>query len=147
VPVTIASERGLIEVMTMEFVEIAEDVSREDVLANRAGVEKLDEAIAFLKDTLADGDWHDSAGLVTLAGAQKISERTLRRAALEGLQVEHERRGFPSTTWWRSPVMPTLPPKIWHDWTPPHEQRDCGLFRPQSCQMFWGRHDRPSRSA
>jgi hypothetical protein len=88
----------------MEFVEIADDVSREDVLASRpAGVEKLDEAIAFLKDVLADGDWHDSAGLVTLAGAQKISERTLRRAALDELEVEHERRGFPSTTWWRLP--------------------------------------------
>jgi hypothetical protein len=103
-PVTVVCDGVPIETMVMEFVEIADDVSREDVLASRpAGVEKLDEAIAFLKDVLADGDWHDSAGLVTLAGAQKISERTLRRAALDELEVEHERRGFPSTTWWRLP--------------------------------------------
>jgi hypothetical protein len=103
-PTTVVCDGIPIETMVMEFVEIAEDVSREDVLANRSGIEKMDEAIAFLKDTLADGDWHDSAGLVTLAAAaQRISERTLRRAALDELQVEHERRGFPSTTWWRLP--------------------------------------------
>jgi hypothetical protein len=103
-PVTVVCDGVPIETIVMEFVEIAEDVSREDVLASRPGSEeKLDKAIAFLKDTLAEGDWHDSAGLVTLAGAQKISERTLRRAALDELEVEHERRGFPSTTWWRLP--------------------------------------------
>jgi hypothetical protein len=100
-PTMVVCDGVPIETMVMEFVEIAEDVSREDVLANRPGVEKLDEAIAFLKDALADGEWHDSAGLVILAAAQRISERTLRRAALDELQVEHERRGFPSTTWWR----------------------------------------------
>jgi hypothetical protein len=51
---------------------------------------------------LADGDWHDSAGLKALAGGQRLSERTLKRAAQE-LEVDHERRGFPSTTWWRLP--------------------------------------------
>jgi hypothetical protein len=90
--------------MTMQFVEIADDVSREDVLAApSAGAEKLDTAVTFLKAALVDGEWHDSVGLVTLAGAQRISGRTLRRAALEALDVEHERRGFPSTTWWRLP--------------------------------------------
>jgi AAA domain/Bifunctional DNA primase/polymerase, N-terminal len=104
VPVTIASEGGPIEVMTMEFVEVAEDVSREDVLApHPAGPEKLDKAVSFLRGMLADGEWHDSEGLVTLAGAAQVSERTLRRAALEELKVEHERRGFPSSTWWRLP--------------------------------------------
>ena len=104
VPVTVASPVGALDVMKMEFVEVADDVSREDVLGNKpAGTEKLEQAVEFLKTTLRDGDWHDSAGLVTLAGAQLISERTLRRAALEELEVEHERRGFPSTTWWRLP--------------------------------------------
>jgi hypothetical protein len=103
-PTTVVCDGIPIETMVMEFVEIAEDVSREDVLASRsAGDVKLDEAVAFLKDALVDGDWHDSAGLITLAGGQRISERTLRRAALDGLEVEHERRGFPSTTWWRLP--------------------------------------------
>jgi hypothetical protein len=103
VPVTIASAAGPIEVMTMQFVEVAEDVSREDVLASRsAASEKLDEATVFIEEALADGDWHDSSGLKALAGAQSISERTLKRAALD-LNVEHERRGFPSSTWWRLP--------------------------------------------
>jgi hypothetical protein len=101
-PVTIIGADGPIEVMTMQFVEIAEGVSRDDVLASRpAGSEKLDEAVEFLESALADGEWHDSVGLVQLAVG--ISERTLRRAALEELQVEHERRGFPSSTWWRLP--------------------------------------------
>ena len=95
----------------MEFVEIADDVCREDVLTLRPATEhKLDEAVGFLEDALVDGDWHDSVGLVKLAGARHISERTLRRAALEELQVEHERRGFPSTTWWRLPSHATPSP-------------------------------------
>jgi hypothetical protein len=104
VPVTVETKRGPIETMVMEFVEVADDVSREGVLTLRPITQdKLDEAVAFLEGALVDGDWHDSAGLVKLAHACGISERTLRRAALEGLQVEHERRGFPSSTWWRLP--------------------------------------------
>jgi AAA domain/Bifunctional DNA primase/polymerase, N-terminal len=112
VPVTILSERGPIEVMTMQFVEIAEDVNREDVLASHStGEEKLDGAVAFLEEALADGNWHDSAGLKKLA-AGRISERTLKRAAQE-LDVEHERRGFPSSTWWRLPQSGhVLPPEL-----------------------------------
>ncbi len=98
-PVSIFSESGPIETMKLEFVEIAEGVLREDVLAP-ATIEKTDAAMLFLEDALADGDWHDSAGLKTLAAAGMISERTLKRAAQE-LEVEHERRGFPATTWWR----------------------------------------------
>jgi hypothetical protein len=102
VPTTVATDYGPMEVMTMEFVEVAEGVARDDVLATRhVGAEKLDDALTFLESALADRDWHDSAGLVALAAAQRISERTLRRAALEELQVEHERRGFPASTWWR----------------------------------------------
>jgi hypothetical protein len=90
--------------MKMEFVEVAHDVSRDDVLAPRTpGAEKLDDARTFLEGSLGDGDWHDSAGLVILGRAQGISERTLRRAAFDELRVEHERRGFPASTWWRLP--------------------------------------------
>jgi hypothetical protein len=106
VPTTIESESGPIETMRMEFVEITDDVSREDVLAKplarSLAMDKLDQAVEWLADMLSDGDWHDSAGLLTLA-AGRISERTMRRAALEQLQVEHERRGFPSSTCWRLP--------------------------------------------
>jgi hypothetical protein len=51
---------------------------------------------------LAGGDWRDSAGLKTLAADQDITERTLQRATRE-LEVEVERRGFPSSTYWRLP--------------------------------------------
>jgi hypothetical protein len=102
-PRTIAGEGGLIDVMTMAFVEIAAGVDRNDVLAPRpAAADQLDAATVFLSDALRDGDWHDSAGLKQLAAAQKIAERTLKRAAQE-LEAEHERRGFPATTWWRLP--------------------------------------------
>jgi hypothetical protein len=86
--------------MTLCFLEVADDVSREDVLVPRPAETELDRAFRFLAVALDDDDWHDSAGLKTLAAAQRISERTLKRAAQE-LEVEHERRGFPSVTWWR----------------------------------------------
>lgn len=95
-PVSIFSEDGPIETMKLEFVEIAEGVSRDDVLAPQTASE-LDRAFQFLADALDDDEWHDSAGLKLLSG---ISERTLKRAAQE-LEVEYERRGFPATTWWR----------------------------------------------
>ena len=59
---------------------------------------EVSKAADWLKGMLADGDWHDSAGLKKLAAAQDISERTLERAAGEVLGVEYERRGFPSST-------------------------------------------------
>jgi hypothetical protein len=102
VPETITVNGEPYAVMTMQFVEIADDVSREDVLASRTS-EKADEAVVFLRDALDDGEWHDSLGLKALASARRVSERTLKRAAAD-LEVEYERRGFPSSTWWRLPV-------------------------------------------
>lgn len=101
--VPVASAAGPIETAKLVYIEDAEGISREDVLGSRGGggSEKLEEAAAFLEAALDDGDWHDSTGLVTLAGGQRIAERTLRRAALEALKVEHERRGYPASTWWR----------------------------------------------
>jgi hypothetical protein len=87
----------------MRYLDDAGDVDRANVLAEpRAGrgEGQLGRAVVFLVNALADSDWHDSAGLNTLAGAQGISEPTLKRAAQE-LDVEHERRGFPSRTHWR----------------------------------------------
>ena len=86
----------------MVFVKIAEDVDEADVLApserERGG--KTGEAEAWLEAALDDGDWHDSAGLKELA--QQFSERTFQRAAKD-INVETDRRGFPSSTWWRLP--------------------------------------------
>jgi hypothetical protein len=86
----------------MTFVEFAEDVNGDDLLAPRkaggAGKELL--AVQLLMQMLGDGQWHDSAGVKKLAAAQGVSDRTIKRAA-QGLEVEHDRRGFPSSTWWR----------------------------------------------
>jgi hypothetical protein len=94
----------------MMFVEFAEDVDGADVLARRGESEdKTTRATEFLNEALADHEWHDSAGLKKLAGAAGISERTLQRAA-QSLNVESERREFPSSTWWRIPPCATALP-------------------------------------
>lgn len=99
-PDTIDTETGKpIETSRMVFVEIADDVDGADVLAPPERVGKTGEAESWLEDMLADGEWHDSAGLKSLS---THSERTLKRAAQE-LRVESERRGFPASTWWRLP--------------------------------------------
>jgi hypothetical protein len=83
------------------FVEDADDVDPETILVSGRPRDdrKLERAVDFLAATLADGEWHDSAGLKKLAG---LHERMLQRAAQE-LEVEQERRGFPASTWWRLP--------------------------------------------
>lgn len=81
------------------YVEDADDVDRDDVLGDHRSAPRTTEAIEFLRDALADGDWHDSAGLKTLA---PVSEPTLKRAAQE-LRVEYDSRGFPRSTYWRLP--------------------------------------------
>ncbi|MEP6813902.1 MAG: AAA family ATPase, partial [Actinomycetota bacterium] len=92
-----------VETARMVFVEYAGDVVGADVLRPRTGSAPPGYAAAlFLLRALVDGDWHDSAGLKTLAGADGISERTLQRASKD-LGVESERRGFPASTWWRLP--------------------------------------------
>jgi archaellum biogenesis ATPase FlaH len=103
-PDTVDPDTGRpIETSRMAFVEYATDVDSEDLLGPRdRGDRKEDHAAAFLAVVLLDGDWHDSAGLKTIAASTGIRERTLQLAAGD-LGVEHERRGFPSTTWWRLP--------------------------------------------
>jgi hypothetical protein len=111
-PDTVDPETGKpIVTSRMVFVELAEDVDSANVLVSRsAGTDKTTQATTFLAGALWDGEWHDSAGLKTLAGAGGISERTLKRAANE-LEVEVDRRGFPASTWWRlaSQANPTPP--------------------------------------
>lgn len=103
-PGTVDPDTGApIETSRMVFVEYATDVERNELLGGRSRDRKTDEAVRFLEQRLVDGDWHEQAGLVTLARAVGVSERTLKRAAFDELNVEHERRGYPSTTWWRMP--------------------------------------------
>jgi AAA domain len=91
-----------IETSRMVFIEYADDVDGDDLLGPRSRGGKEDRAVEFLAEALADDDWHDSVGLKKLAGATGISERTVQRAS-QDLEVEHDRRGFPSSTWWRLP--------------------------------------------
>lgn len=90
------------------YVEDAAGIDLADLLAEggangRDGAQpKTAAAVKFLEHALADREWHDSAGLKTLAGATGISERTLRRAS-QLLDVETESRGFPRSTYWRLP--------------------------------------------
>jgi hypothetical protein len=89
----------------MRFLEVAEGIDRDTILGSerreRSG-EKLDQAKRWLRDVLADGEWHESAGVKGRAEAAGLTERTLQRA-FKDLEIEAERRGFPSETWWRLP--------------------------------------------
>jgi hypothetical protein len=63
------------------------------------GESKLMRALVFLTQALDDGEWHESAGLKVLAGAQGIGERTLKRAASQ--LADTQGRGYPRSTYWR----------------------------------------------
>jgi AAA domain len=88
----------------MEFVEVAAGIDRDTILASgrHDQGEQAGKATGWLEGMLTDGDWHDSAALKKLADGQDITERTLQRAIRE-LGGEVERRGFPSSTYWRLP--------------------------------------------
>jgi RecA-family ATPase len=91
----------------MRYLEDASEIDRDDVLADprerRDGDAKVVRAIVFLEASLRDGEKHDSAGLKVLAAERDISEATLKRAKSE-LGVEHERVGYPGTTYWWLPA-------------------------------------------
>jgi KaiC/GvpD/RAD55 family RecA-like ATPase len=94
-----------LESSAMVYIEDAAGLELADLLAEASPnghQPKTAQAEELLADLLADGDWHDSAGLKKLVGAQHISEPTVKRAA-QALGVESERRGFPASTWWRLP--------------------------------------------
>ncbi len=77
VPKEIAASGGEpIEVMTIEFVEVAEGVSREDVLTGTRGRDKLTEAEALVLSQLAHGR-RLSAEVKATGLRQGMSERTM----------------------------------------------------------------------
>ena len=72
----------------MEFVEVAAGIDRDTILGSsgrRDQGEQASKAADWLEGMLADGGWHDSAGLKKLAAGRDITERTLKRAAREEL--------------------------------------------------------------
>jgi hypothetical protein len=87
-----------LETARMTFVELAEDVDGADVLGGK--VTKTETAEALLEALLGGRDWHEADTVKKTMAAAGFSERTTQRAA-KYLRVENERRGFPSTTWWR----------------------------------------------
>lgn len=89
----------------MRFLEIAEGIDRDSILGAERGErsgERMDEAEGWLRDVLSDGEWHRSQDVKDDAEREGIAERTLQRA-FKDLEVDAERRGFPSETWWRLP--------------------------------------------
>ena len=79
-----------------------------DLLATRSDNEHSEREAAeeWLRDELADGEWHESRGIKARAKAAGYSERTLERARAT-LGAERDRRGFPSRAVWRLTVPPT----------------------------------------
>jgi hypothetical protein len=116
--------------MALEFVEIADDIAREDVLAPPAHGEKAGAATAFLLVALSRGR-RPSADVKAegAATAERFSRRTIERAAQE-LEVVVETDTTPTgrVTFWSLPegVAPTPSTRIWRDPSGPHEQRDSG---------------------
>jgi putative DNA primase/helicase len=111
-PGTVDPETGSpIVTSRMRFLEIADDVDPAAILGPQK-VTKTETAETLLAQMLADGDWHESDGLKKLLKGAGYPERTVQRAAND-LGVEHDRRRFPSSTWWRLPVAPpTVAPPL-----------------------------------
>jgi putative DNA primase/helicase len=68
--------------------------------------DKQDEACEFLSDVLGDHEWHNSEDVKKAAHRESISDMTLARAR-RSMRVRVERSGFPSTSKWSLPVVPT----------------------------------------
>ena len=99
-----AETRQPIVTSRMAFVEVADDVDPAGILGP-PNPTKTETAEGVLEALLADGNWRESSELKAVLAAAGFNERLAKRAA-QALALEHERRGFPSSTWWRLPVAP-----------------------------------------
>jgi len=98
------SPTGPVDVMTLEFVEVAADVRREDVLAPPASAEKRSEAEALILAELAQGR-RLSAEVKAVGANAGISDRTMKRAAAElEVVVEEETTPAGRVTFWSLPA-------------------------------------------
>jgi hypothetical protein len=124
-PVDVVTDFGPMEVMTMQFVEVAEGVSRDDVLAP-AREDKQTAAVALIVDMLAEG--RRLSADVKAAGTRRgLSERTIKRAAADlDVVVEEEATATGHVTYWSLPrgLGPTSTHDIWPDPSSPHGQAD-----------------------
>ena len=122
---TLVTPVGLVDVMTLEFVEVADDVTREDVLAPSAN-DKHTRAAVLILEMLASGR-QPSAKVKAAGVAQGLSDRTMKRAAAElEVVVEDETTATGRVTYWSLPggVGPTSTSEIWPDPPSPHEHDD-----------------------
>jgi hypothetical protein len=100
---TIEAPAGPIDVMTLEFVEVAEDVRREDVLASPPSPEKRSQAEALILAELAQGR-RLSAEVKAAGASADISTATMKRAAVElEVVVEEEATASGRVTYWSLP--------------------------------------------
>jgi hypothetical protein len=86
------------------------EVQAHDLLAPPDPDEQTDTDIAreWLTDFLADGEWRGGGEVKAAARQEGITQKVLRRAR-EQLDIEIERRGMPAHSYWRLPVVPSLP--------------------------------------
>jgi hypothetical protein len=124
--VEIPSMSGPIVVARLVFVEVADGVSRDDVLAPAALAEKRGEADALIMVELAQGR-RLSADVKAAGVAAGISKSTIERAA-RGLEVvvEEETNASGRVTWW------SLPDWLGGRVTPPPPQPDATLQKPHN---------------
>jgi hypothetical protein len=80
------------------------DLTVDDLIAVTTPMRPAGEARTTAREliahALADGQWHEAAPIFTTCNEQGINDRAARRAA-EDIGIDRDRRGFPSTSWWR----------------------------------------------
>src|SRR4029077_19223622 len=116
------------------------DTGADDLLSTRGEDERTDREIAadWLRDELADGEWHKAGEVKAGAKGAGIAERTLHRARVH-LGVEDRREGFPAISEWRLAVVPapigtTVVPQPWHDYEDRSTEPNLGTQEPLLCQ-------------
>ncbi len=106
-PRVIEDEVGAIETSRLVILGDCE-TQADELLSTRGEDDRSDRDIAadWLRDELADGDWHRASEIKASAKIADIRERTLHRAR-KVLGVEDRREGFPAVSEWRLPVVPS----------------------------------------
>jgi Bifunctional DNA primase/polymerase, N-terminal/AAA domain/Primase C terminal 1 (PriCT-1) len=145
--VEIQSPSGPITVARMVYVEDADDISREDVLAPLAsGPGKLLDAQAVIVAELGDGR-RPSAEVKAVGVRQGHSERTIERAASElEVAIDEETTSSGRVTFWSLPEMvaPSSTGHIWRDPPSPHGSAESGGSEPGGRAKSHGHGATPS---
>ena len=87
------------------------DITPADLATDSVERSETEDTAEFLRDLLADGDWHERKQIDAEARRRGIARRTLNRASLqlaEAGKLERQRIGFPAIAHWRLVVGPSL---------------------------------------